>query len=188
MGELDDTKEMKIADEVNETLDNTQSKKRSNQSKNFLYGIFLILLVLIFLATGIIIGVRITKIRNLKAKKVINIEVKSNPFEINLPIFKKAAAENNIINNDNNVVNDGAATPQMVECPECEGEGQITITSSQTSEEPCSECGGDGVIGDDDIGIICESCQGTGVVEVAISSATKVTCPNCDGTGQIESE
>jgi len=49
---------------------------------------------------------------------------------------------------------------ELVECPECEGAGEVATTSPSACSAPRDECCG-GCFGE----VTCETCGGTGMVE-----------------------
>jgi len=62
--------------------------------------------------------------------------------------------------------------PEMVTCPECDGDGYI--------QEECQECDGgyDPPKNEDGEEDSCDECQGAGVVDE--------DCQRCEGVGEVE--
>lgn len=57
--------------------------------------------------------------------------------------------------------------PEMVECPQCAGEGNVDCYNCDNGQTECPHCGAD---------MNCDVCNGAACLE----------CDKCDGTGEIE--
>jgi phage FluMu protein Com len=64
-------------------------------------------------------------------------------------------------------------------CPQCDGEGKVTIGFFSKTEENCHKCGGLGK---------CTVCNGKGVFTTQYRDKLKIRCPKCGSITEVISK